>query len=154
MTRELKMENEQPLTPVDVCEMFDISKSTLIRWEEDGTITPPDRDLRGQRQYSQRHLEEIGTLLLKKQYQKLAKAGRGPGVVKRMDSLAEHTSLTKFVVFKDVTGLYELTEREDLSNDTIRQLLQEASQRDPSDQAFRWIIKRIICPRIEEPEDS
>ena len=43
----------------DICKMFDISKPTLYKWEKEGKISPPERDWRGWRVYSQRNIEEI-----------------------------------------------------------------------------------------------
>jgi DNA-binding transcriptional MerR regulator len=141
-------------TPAEVCEIFDISKSTLFRWEKEGRISSPDRDLRQQRWYTQGHMAEIGRLLFRRQAQQLANTEHQPGAEQRMDALHEQISLNKFAVLGDIRGLYELAERETLAKATIRQLLLEASRRDPSDEAFRWIVKRVIGSRIPDPDDS
>lgn len=143
---------DRQYTPAEVCEIFDLSKSTLFRWERDGWILPPDRDIRQQRLYTQKHMRDIGRLLLQRQYQQLARAEREPGIEKRMDALLEKISLTKFTVFGDMSGLYELAERDTLSEETIQQLLREASERDPSDIAFQGIIKEVVGRRTREPE--
>jgi DNA-binding transcriptional MerR regulator len=43
----------------DVCDLFDISKATLFRWERQGLISGPPRDWRNWRRYTQKNVEEI-----------------------------------------------------------------------------------------------
>ena len=43
----------------EVCEMFDISRATLFRWEREGLITGPPRDWRNWRLYSTENIEKI-----------------------------------------------------------------------------------------------
>jgi len=43
----------------EVCEMFDISRATLFRWEREGLITGPPRDWRNWRLYSTENIEQI-----------------------------------------------------------------------------------------------
>jgi DNA-binding transcriptional MerR regulator len=42
-----------------VCELFDISKATLFRWERDGVIAGPPRDWRNWRLYTRKNMDEI-----------------------------------------------------------------------------------------------
>ncbi|NGZ61140.1 MAG: hypothetical protein CV081_11660 [Nitrospira sp. LK265] len=42
-----------------VCELFDISKATLFRWEREGVIAQPDRDWRNWRLYTRKNVDEI-----------------------------------------------------------------------------------------------
>jgi DNA-binding transcriptional MerR regulator len=42
-----------------VCELFDISKATLFRWERDGVIDQPARDWRNWRLYTRKNVDEI-----------------------------------------------------------------------------------------------
>ena len=42
-----------------VCQMFDISKPTLHKWEKEGKISRPERDWRGWRVYSEHNIAEI-----------------------------------------------------------------------------------------------
>lgn len=144
---------ERQYTPAQVCDIFDISKSTLFRWERDGRIAPPDRDLHGQRLYSQEHMSEIGTFLYHKLYEQLAGAENEPGAQERLSSLQERMALAKFIYFGNIEGLYELAERDTISGETVQKLLREASQRDPADRAFRLIVKEIVCSRVLGSED-
>lgn len=43
----------------EVCEMFDISRATLFRWEREGLIIRPPRDWRNWRLYSAENVEQI-----------------------------------------------------------------------------------------------
>lgn len=42
-----------------VCQLFDISKATLFRWERDGVIARPMRDWRNWRLYTPKNMDEI-----------------------------------------------------------------------------------------------
>gem|GEM_PF-1252277 len=42
-----------------VCNLFDISKATLFRWEREGVITQPARDWRNWRLYTRKNVDEI-----------------------------------------------------------------------------------------------
>ena len=43
----------------EVCEMFDISRATLFRWEREGLIAGPPRDWRNWRLYTVENVEQI-----------------------------------------------------------------------------------------------
>ena len=42
-----------------VCQLFDISKATLFRWEREGVIARPARDWRNWRLYTPKKVDEI-----------------------------------------------------------------------------------------------
>jgi hypothetical protein len=42
-----------------VCQLFDISKATLFRWEREGVIAEPARDWRNWRLYTPKNVDEI-----------------------------------------------------------------------------------------------
>lgn len=42
-----------------VCQLFDISKATLFRWEREGVIARPTRDWRNWRLYTPTNVDEI-----------------------------------------------------------------------------------------------
>lgn len=48
---------------IEICEMFDISKSTLFRWEKEGMISNIGRDWRNWRTYSQQNVVEIKKII-------------------------------------------------------------------------------------------
>jgi DNA-binding transcriptional MerR regulator len=43
----------------EICDLFDISKATLFRWERDGVIAQPVRDWRNWRLYTRKNVDEI-----------------------------------------------------------------------------------------------
>lgn len=47
----------------EICDLFDISKATLFRWEKEGMITRVGRDWRNWRLYSARNLAEIKKII-------------------------------------------------------------------------------------------
>ena len=51
----------------DICKIYDISRSTLFRWESEGLITGVERDWRGWRLYHQKNLKEIEHIMKHKQ---------------------------------------------------------------------------------------
>ena len=46
-----------------VCELFDVSRATLFRWEREGLISGPPRDWRNWRLYTAENVEEIKRLI-------------------------------------------------------------------------------------------
>jgi DNA-binding transcriptional MerR regulator len=46
-----------------VCNLFDISKATLFRWEREGLITGPPRDWRNWRLYTKENVAEIQKMI-------------------------------------------------------------------------------------------
>ena len=60
------MAEDRTYSTAEICDMFGVSKSTLFRWERDGLLPSVDRDVNGQRQYSQIHLEAISGRLIKR----------------------------------------------------------------------------------------
>jgi predicted site-specific integrase-resolvase len=47
----------------DICELFDISRATLFRWEREGRLSAVWRDWRNWRLYSEQHIEEIRSIV-------------------------------------------------------------------------------------------
>lgn len=132
-------------SPAQVAEMFNVSKSTLYRWEREGKLPRPARDLRG-RQYGREELRVIAQLAeiepLKRRIHQVYELD-DPAATEALEDLAEKLSLDKFVMLHDLTGLYELAERPKLKSETIRRLLQEALQYEPTDEVFKEIIRII-----------
>lgn len=53
------------LTVRQIRDLFDVSKSTLFRWEQEGVISQPARDWRNWRVYTQTNVKEIATAIQK-----------------------------------------------------------------------------------------
>jgi DNA-binding transcriptional MerR regulator len=50
----------------EICKLYDISRSTLFRWETEGLITGVERDWRGWRLYHDKNLKEIEKIIRQK----------------------------------------------------------------------------------------
>jgi DNA-binding transcriptional MerR regulator len=77
-------------TACQICDLFDISKSTLFRWEQEGTISQPVRDWRNWRVYTQANLKELETKLQKE----AGSAGPPLQVTKSINAAHEATQFT------------------------------------------------------------
>jgi DNA-binding transcriptional MerR regulator len=124
----------------EICEMFEISKSTLFRWEKDGELPVVPRDISGQRQYTQEHISAISERQKKrlgKQFARAIKSGSEANLLR----ISEAVSIRKFLE-GDLTGLYELAELPEVSDDTLRQLMQIGlDQFEPRERTFCEIIR-------------
>jgi hypothetical protein len=134
------MKNDLVYSTAEICEIFNISKSTLFRWEKEGQIPPVPRDLSGQRQYTQEHISAISERQkqqLGKRYAQAIKTGSETNLLR----ISEAISMRKFLE-GDVTGLYELAELQEVSSDTLRQLMQLGLDRfEPGNKVFCEIIR-------------
>jgi DNA-binding transcriptional MerR regulator len=134
---------EKIYTTAEVCEMLDLSKSTLFRWEREGILPPVPRDITGQRRYGQEHLRLINEKQresLGRRYEQIAEKNNDPA-----NFWAIHEAqAVRELIEGDLTGLYDLHENPQLSAKTIRQLLQIALDRyQPNESAFSEIIEVI-----------
>lgn len=133
------MPNDVTYSPAEICEMFDIAKSTLFRWEGEGWFPRVGRTLTGERQYTQEQIMAISEKLrrqLGKQYERLAEVE----AESQLEKLSEAMSFLKFLQGND-TGLYELAEYENPTPQRIRQLLLTAiKQYEPGDPTFTDIM--------------
>jgi len=150
------MSGENVYSPAQVCRKFDISKSTLFRWEAEGHIPAPDRNLRGERHYTQSDFETIARFVQSRWHrQRYAQilAEDTQGTRSKLVELGEQNALFKFVNLRDPTGLVELREYSPLQPSTIRQLLRVAlDDYDPSEDRF-WDIIDVVC-ETSRPEDG
>ncbi len=48
---------------IEVCELFDVSRATLFRWEREGLISGPSRDWRNWRLYTAQNIKEIKQII-------------------------------------------------------------------------------------------
>jgi DNA-binding transcriptional MerR regulator len=142
------MAEESIYSPAEVCEKLGISKSTLFRWEDNGYIPAPDRNLRGDRCYTQLDLEDIARFVqLRRHRQRYAQvlAEDNEDTRPKLEELGEQNALFKFVNLRDPTGLAELREYSPLQPSTICQLLKVAVDNyDPSGDRF-WDIIDVVC---------
>jgi len=66
MPGTMKKMASKKLKTKEICELFDISKATLFRWESRGLITGVERDWRGWRIYHQGNIKEIERIIKNK----------------------------------------------------------------------------------------
>jgi DNA-binding transcriptional MerR regulator len=59
----MKHNNAKKYKTSDVCNRFDISSTTLFRWESEGLLTGVARDWRGWRVYTERNLKDVEQLM-------------------------------------------------------------------------------------------
>jgi DNA-binding transcriptional MerR regulator len=134
------MKKDQIFATAEVCEMFGISKSTLFRWEREGLLPPVPRDMTGQRQYNLDHISTISERQKKqlgKQYAQAIKTGDEASLLQ----ISEAVAIRKFLE-GDITGLYELAELPEVSNETLLQIMQIGlEQYEPGDRTFCEIIR-------------
>jgi len=135
------MKTNKKYLPVDIYKMFDISKSTLFRWEKEEGFPPLERGDGGERQYTQEHIRWLGEkkyARLKKQYDLAAREENRD----RMEEL--HRILTKYKVLylENETGLDELQHHK-FSDEDIKEFLLKAAEYKPTEKAFKQIIKAI-----------
>ena len=149
------MSRKSVYSPAQICRKFDISKSTLFRWEDNGYIPAPDRNLRGERCYTQSDLEAIARFFQSRRHrQRYAQilAEDNEDTRPKLEELGEQNALFKFVNLRDPTGLVELREYSPLQPSTIRQLLKVAVEKcDPNGDRF-WDIMDVIY-ETSRPKD-
>ena len=147
---------ESDYSPAQVCKKFDISKSTLLRWEADGHIPSPDRNRWGERRYTQANYQAIARFVQSRRHrQRYAQivAEEPQDAHAKLERLGEENALFKFVNLRDETGLVELCEYSPLQPATIRQLLQVAvDDYDPGEDQF-WDILDVIY-ETSRPNDD
>ena len=141
------MKKDKKYLPVDIYKMFDISKSTLFRWEKEDSFPPLERGDNGERQYDQSHVRWIGekkVARLKRQYNFAIKAED----LERMEEI--QTLLTKYKVLylEDPTGLGEL-QFHHYDEATLKELLEKATDYESSDPQFRAIVAAVYKQAME-----
>ncbi|MGQ4809597.1 hypothetical protein NKDENANG_03020 [Candidatus Entotheonellaceae bacterium PAL068K] len=108
----------------EICKLFQISKSTLFRWEREQMLPPVGRDLANQRQYTHEHVQAIRTRRMQQLGARLEQTDRLRDDA-ALQAIWETITLHKFLG-GNVLGLEELAGYRRLSPETISQLLQVA----------------------------
>ncbi len=61
------MKKNKELFPTQkICEMFDVTKTTLFKWEKEGKLKKVDKDWRGWRVFSDDNVDEIRKIIIDK----------------------------------------------------------------------------------------
>lgn len=137
------MNTNRTYSPAEICQIFNVSKSTLLRWERDGILPPIGRGMKSdQRQYTQSHVRTISEKLkaqLVRQYSRSSEMQDIEGLKK----IHEVSGLQK-IIRGDLIGLYELAEFSRLSPEAILQLAQIAIEEyEPASSTFSEIMKVV-----------
>ena len=126
----------------EVCELFQIHKSTLFRWEREGRLPNIPRRA-GQRQFSEEHLKMISQLKLEALSRQYANAAKREDL-QELEALHPQISWYK-LLGGAILGVNELKQMENISDEMIVNLLRVAIDRfSPEDQLF-WNIIQAVC---------
>lgn len=105
------------LSSAEVCELFEISKSTLFRWEKEKRFPKPLRDSNNQRLYSIDQIKAINERKRYSQYEKFT-ATEDPNNISNLKKIHIENSLYKLII-GNAGGIKELKEHGRLEPDEI-----------------------------------
>jgi hypothetical protein len=121
--------NDHTFSPAELCDVLDIAKSTLLRWEKDGQIPSAIRDASGERRYGSDHIHAIAGKVIGSRYANAARSNDTAA----MGQLDESLNLCKFLQGSEI-GLDYLGEKPRLSDRTVKGLLSRALDFKPSEE--------------------
>jgi transcriptional regulator with XRE-family HTH domain len=122
------MNEEHLYSPNEICEIFGISKSTLLRWEREKLIPPAKRDIRtDQRQYTQKDFLEIGEQINKQLRLKFERVTNS-GSFEDMKQTFEDLYVARFITGES-TAIAELENFKDLSSASIKKICRVGFER-------------------------
>lgn len=61
--KDMQVNSRKRYKTIEVCELFDVSRATLFRWEREGLISGPTRDWRNWRLYTAQQIKEIKQII-------------------------------------------------------------------------------------------
>lgn len=144
----IKKKNNNLLSPAQVCELFGISKSTLLRWEKAGFIPSAKRDDLNQRLYTQEDVREIAQQTkhqITNQFERIGSTKSEEDAEKAFENLY----VLKFIR-DEPDVLTELNYFPKLSADSIRKLCRIGLERyEPWSKEFIQLAK-IIAQKGEK----
>lgn len=137
---------ERTYTTAEICEVFNISKGTLFRYENEAWFPTVQRDRNDGRVYSSQHISAIANKLYRQSLR------RKSGLTHEAQ---QEESFYSFLVWRDEWALRALG-KSTLSPRIIKQLLRIALEDyQPIDMLFRGIIELIynqLCLAAPSPE--
>ncbi len=144
---KLDDEAKRTYTPAEVCELFDVARTTLFRWEEQDEIPKAARE-GGERVYTQEHLRSIQSLMRKRLREEINAASRyDPDQEHPTFDQLERLCRLEFVSPGDqehgLRTLFALSQRGRLSEKTLDLLIKLASRR-PIGDRMREMIWNLL----------
>ena len=98
------------------------------------------RKINNEREYTKTHVQEIARIQIENLAQQYERAAELENQ-EQMKQIHETLTLYKVLYLEDLTGLFELTQQNSLSDEIIEQLLQKASETNIHDRLFQQIIE-------------
>jgi len=141
--------------PVEICQMFGVTKSTLFRWEREGVLPSgkpfpvPQRDRQGERLYTPEHVRAIAEYRkeqLARQYERVAETD-----LQQAEKTLQELSLLKIQYLSDTTGFFEILARRKLPVPKVLRLLSEIAERSPavnSDNGDLWNLLHKLAVKL------
>ena len=59
-------QKKNKISTQDVCDMFDVTKTTLFKWEKEGKLNQVEKDWRGWRVFSDDNIKNIRKIIVEK----------------------------------------------------------------------------------------
>jgi len=150
--------DEDELSPGDLCERFEIPRTTLFRWEERGDIPKTRRGARDSRIYRREHVEAVARLVRDKTGEEYKAANEG-GERPQPEALAQ---LWERLYLADYFGgpdprhaldqLRGLARATRLSSRAVRVLVQDAQRRPIGDEARVKIWEILLALDVNTNE--
>lgn len=131
--KQIGNEADRTYTPAEVCELFDVARTTLFRWEEQDEI-PKALRKENERFYTQEHMRSIEVLMRKRLREEINAASRyDPDEEHPTFDQLERLCRLEVVSPGDqehgLRTLYALSKRDRLSQKTLDLLIKLASRR-------------------------
>ncbi|MFN0085618.1 MAG: MerR family transcriptional regulator [Blastocatellia bacterium] len=143
----IENEADRTYTPAEVCELFDVARTTLFRWEEQEEIPKAVRK-GGERLYTQEHLRSIQELMRKRLREEINAASRYRAdeehpTFDQLERLCRLEFVSPGEQRHGLQTLYALSKQRALSQKTLDLLIKLASRR-PIGDSMREMIWNLL----------
>lgn len=141
--------DEKLYSPGEVCELFDLARTTLFRWEELDEIPRAIRDDKDRRTYRWEHLQSIARLVRKKIGEDINTPSRYSADQEYPPpQLAEQLYRLEFIMEEDqrraLRMLSALSEKHRFSKVTLDLLLEKVRERPSGDPVRQQILELLM----------
>lgn len=147
--QDVERAEEKTYTPGEVCDMFDLARTTLFRWEELDEIPRAIRDDKDRRTYRWEHLQSIARLVRRKIGEDINTPSRYSADQEYPPpQLAEQLYRLEFIMEKDpcraLRMLSALSEKHRFSKVTLDLLLDKVRERPSGDPVRQKILELLM----------